>query len=116
SLCGEEGIIGLFEPVVRVGVTAEMRVTQIELRRPRQRRELICRLNIPCGGIDPTIDRIISLQDELTVKPDIGVEFEHRTCEIAGIDVQAVAIGKRGETGGGFPGRKAESPRWALSG
>ena len=73
---GEERIVGLLEPVVRVGVAAEMRITQVELRCPRQHREFVPRLNVPGGSFDLTIDRVVSLQDELAVEPDIRIEFE----------------------------------------
>src|ERR1700758_219695 len=94
---GEERIIGLLEPVLRVGVATEMRIAQVELRRPRQGREFVPRLDIPRGSLDPSIDRVVSLQDELAVEPDIRVEFEERTREIAGVNVQALAVAKEAE-------------------
>jgi hypothetical protein len=90
--CGEERIVGLLEPIIGVGVAAEMRIAQVELRCPRQSREFVPRLDIPCSSVDPPIDRVVSLQRDLAVEPDIRVEFEERTREITGIDVQAVAV------------------------
>src|SRR5215469_14792273 len=67
ALCGEKRIVGLLDLVVGIGVAAEMGIAQVELRCPWQGREFIPRLDIPCGSPDLTINRIISLQDELTV-------------------------------------------------
>src|ERR1700747_1456217 len=72
----EQRIVGLLEAVVRIGVAAEMCVAQVELRCPLQGREFVPRLDIPGGSVDTPIDGIVSLQYELAVKTDIGVEFE----------------------------------------
>src|SRR5215472_10881191 len=71
----EQRIVGLLEAVVRIGAAAEMGVAQVELRCPRQGREFIPGLDIPSASIDPPIDCIVSLQHELAVETDIGVEF-----------------------------------------
>ena len=44
----------------------------------------------------------------MAVEQDIAVELEGRARQIAGVDVEAVAVAKDAECRGGFTGRKAE--------
>src|SRR5215471_7558880 len=68
---GEERVVGLLEPIVRVGVAAEMRIAQVELRRPWQAREFVTRFDIPGCGLDPPVGRIVSFQRKLAVDQHI---------------------------------------------